>query len=91
MDRALVRVVEIFKPAIRRNSCSLIIAHNHPSNCVEPSQEDLELTYDCIQMGKQLDIGFIDHLIIGAGRWVSVGSWLKEREALAPIRDAVNV
>ena len=47
---------------------------------VEPSQEDLDLTYDCIQLGKQLDIALLDHLIIGAGCWVSVGMWLKQRE-----------
>jgi hypothetical protein len=34
----------------------------------------------CIQIGKHLDIACIDHLIIGAGRWVSVGAWLKQRE-----------
>jgi DNA repair protein RadC len=78
LTRAVVRPVEIFKPAIRRNSCGVIIAHNHPSGAVEPSPEDLALTYACIQLGQQLDIALADHLIIGAGRWVSVQTWLKQ-------------
>jgi DNA repair protein RadC len=78
VDRAVVRVAEIFKPAIRRNSSAVILVHNHPSGAVEPSQDDLAVTHDCIQIGKQLDIAFVDHLIIGAGRWASVGTWLEQ-------------
>ena len=88
VDRALVRLAEVFKPAIRRNSCGVILAHNHPSGAVEPSPQDLELTYDCIQLGKQLDITFVDHLIAGAGRWISVWAWLRQRSAGAEQREA---
>jgi hypothetical protein len=29
-------------------------------------------------LGQQLDIALADHLIISAGRWVSVQTWLKQ-------------
>ncbi|MFL5800337.1 MAG: JAB domain-containing protein [Roseiflexaceae bacterium] len=79
VDRAVVRIAEVFKPALRRNSCALIVVHNHPAGTLDPSLDDLDLTDSCIQMGKQLDIALIDHLIIGAGRWVSVRTWVERR------------
>lgn len=37
LNAAMIRVGEIFKAAIRRNSAALILAHNHPSGEPEPS------------------------------------------------------
>lgn len=78
VNKVLVRAAEIFKPAIRHNSYALIVAHNHPGGTLAPSIEDLALTERCIELGKQLDIVLVDHLIIGGGRWVSVRAWLRE-------------
>jgi len=88
VDSATIRLAEIFKPAIWHNSCSIILAHNHPSGVVEPSQHDIEITYDCIQMGKQLGIAIADHLIVGAGCWLSLWAWMKERGITRQKRDA---
>jgi len=46
----------------------------HPSGDPTPSPEDVKLTYQLVQLGKELDIDVIDHLIIGRGRWVSLRS-----------------
>ena len=75
LNAAMVRVAEVFREAIRRNSAALIVAHNHPSGDPSPSPEDVTLTREVIDAGKLLDIEVIDHLIIGHGRFVS----LKER------------
>lgn len=75
LNASTVRVGEIFKPAIQRNSASLIVLHNHPSGDPTPSPEDVSLTRSIVQAGKLLDIEVLDHLIIGQGKWVS----LKER------------
>lgn len=70
-----VRVGELFKHAIRRNAANIIVVHNHPSGDPTPSPDDVALTRAIIQAGKLLDIELLDHLVIGAGRYVS----LKER------------
>lgn len=75
LDTANIRVCEVFKAAVQRNSAAIILAHNHPSGAPEPSPEDVLVTRQIIEAGKLLDISVLDHLVIGQGRFVS----LKER------------
>jgi DNA repair protein RadC len=72
VNSALIRIGEVFKDAIRRNSTALIVAHNHPSGDPTPSPEDILVTRQIVEAGKLLDIDVLDHLIIGRGRWVSM-------------------
>jgi len=72
IDRSLVRVSEIYKPALRRNSAAIIVVHNHPSGEPEPSPEDVLLTRHLVDAGKLLEIDLLDHLVIGQGRWISM-------------------
>lgn len=67
-----IRVSEVFKAAIRRNSASILVAHNHPSGDVTPSPEDILLTRSVVSAGELLDVPCVDHLIIGPGRWASL-------------------
>lgn len=76
LNMTVVRVAEIFHPAIVYNSAGFILAHNHPSGDASPSPEDINLTALIIEAGKLLDIAVIDHLIIGEHDWVS----LRERK-----------
>ena len=75
LNSSQVRVGELFKAAIRRNSASVIILHNHPSGDPTPSPDDIALTRAIVQAGKLLDIEVLDHLVIGRRQFVS----LKER------------
>ena len=75
LNSSMVRVGELFRPAIQRNAASIIVVHNHPSGDPTPSSEDVTLTKAIVQAGKLLDIEVLDHLVIGQGRYVS----LKER------------
>ncbi len=43
---------------------SLIMAHNHPSCNLEPSQSDIELTRKLRKAGEFLELTFLDHLIL---------------------------
>ncbi len=70
-----VRISEVFREAIRANSASLIVAHNHPSGDPTPSPEDVAVTRQIVQAGDLIDIKVLDHLIFGRQRFVS----LKER------------
>lgn len=75
LNTAVVRICEVFRTAIRRNACSIIVVHNHPSGDPTPSPEDVRVTEMLVDAGKLLDIAVLDHVIIGRNRWVS----LKER------------
>ena len=74
-NQSTVLVGEIFRQAVRRNAAAVVVCHNHPSNIVDPSPEDVALTRAIVEAGKLLDIQALDHLILGRTRWVS----LKER------------
>lgn len=63
VNRALVHPREIFYEAIRDNSTSVIIAHNHPSGHTDPSREDREVTRRLSEAGDILGIRILDHVI----------------------------
>lgn len=75
VDSAQVRPAEVFREAVRQNCPQLIAVHNHPSGDPTPSADDIAVTADLVQAGRYLDIDFLDHIVIGHGRFVS----LKER------------
>jgi len=54
----------IFNIALENHAASLILAHNHPSGNLKPSNADLELTRKLKSAGQFLDIPILDHLII---------------------------
>lgn len=60
----LVHPREVFEPAVKNLAASVIVAHNHPSGCLEPSDEDLSLTKRLSQAGKLLGIELLDHVIV---------------------------
>jgi len=72
LNSSMVRVGELFKPALQQNAAAILIAHNHPSTDPTPSPEDVNVTRAIIQAGKLLDISVLDHLVIGLSQWVSL-------------------
>lgn len=54
----------IFKHAIEKLSSGIILAHNHPSGNLKPSQQDINLTSKLVAAGKVMDIPVLDHLIV---------------------------
>lgn len=72
VNSSVLRVAEIFRPAITRNCPAVIVCHNHPSGDPTPSPEDIAVTEQLVQAGKLLDIELVDHLIIGNHRYVSL-------------------
>jgi len=61
----------IFKQALENRAVSIILAHNHPSGNMKPSQADITITKKLIQAGKTLDIKIVDHLILTDFGYVS--------------------
>lgn len=72
LNTSVIRVGEIFRDAIQINAASIILVHNHPSGDPSPSPEDIAVTKALIEAGKLLDIEVIDHIVIGANRFVSM-------------------
>ncbi|MFP3982695.1 MAG: RadC family protein [Desulfurivibrionaceae bacterium] len=57
---------ELVKLALDYHAAALIIAHNHPSGSQNPSPEDRKLTRHLYLACSMIDIGLLDHLIVGA-------------------------
>jgi DNA repair protein RadC len=61
----------IFKSAVDRLATGILLAHNHPSGNLNPSDQDIELTRKLNEAGKVLDIQVVDHLIISHSGYYS--------------------
>lgn len=72
LNMSLVRVGEVFKEALRQNSASIIVVHNHPSGDPTPSTDDIVLTEQLVHAGRLLDVNVLDHMVIGHGRYASL-------------------
>ena len=62
---------EIVREAIKMNASAVILAHNHPSGCAEPSKADKLITERVVKCCQFMDIRVLDHLVIGRGEYVS--------------------
>ncbi len=78
LTASLVHPREVFQEAVVSRAASLVLFHNHPSGDPEPSAEDLSLTRRLAAAGSLMGIEILDHLVLGAGRFVS----LKQRGQL---------
>ncbi|SDG66853.1 DNA repair protein RadC [Pedobacter terrae] len=61
----------IFAIALQGNASGIILAHNHPSGLLLPSDADLKLTKRLVECGKLLDVNIWDHLIINEDNYYS--------------------
>jgi DNA repair protein RadC len=59
---------ETFRRAVIEGSYSIIVAHNHPSGDVTPSDADIRVTRKLHDAGEILNIPLLDHLIITGKR-----------------------
>lgn len=65
-DAALVIPRDVFRPAIREGAVAIIAAHNHLSEDVSPSVEDVELTHLLKETGETIGIPLLDHVILSS-------------------------
>jgi DNA repair protein RadC len=72
VNTTVLRVAEMYRPAVVRNCPAIILCHNHPSGDPTPSPEDIETTEQAFQAGKLFDIELVDHIIIGHNSYVSL-------------------
>jgi len=72
VGNTLVNPREVFRMAIAVNASALVVAHNHPSGDPAPSAEDKALTERLRKAGELLGMRVLDHIVVGAGRFVSL-------------------
>ena len=62
--QTLVDVAELVRGAIALNATRLVVAHNHPSNWVEPSEKDINLTKHLIKAGNLMNLEIVDSMVV---------------------------
>jgi DNA repair protein RadC len=64
LDSVLAHPREVFADAIADRAACVVIAHNHPSGEVKPSQKDITFTQQLAAAGQLLGVPLRDHLIV---------------------------
>jgi len=65
IDSASVHPREVIRRVLHHNAAAIVLAHNHPSGVVEPSQSDHVITNKLKEALELIDVRVLDHLIIG--------------------------
>jgi len=61
----------IFQIALKSNASSIILAHNHPSGNLQPSEQDIRITRKNKEAGLILDLQVLDHIILSSEGYYS--------------------
>ena len=72
MNAASVDLKVVFRNALLFGACSIIVVHNHPSNSLIASKEDIQITQEIKQAGKLLGIRLLDHIILTNNSYLSM-------------------
>ena len=62
----------VFRTALLMGAYSVIVAHNHPSGDLTPSDMDIRVTRNLIEAGNMISISLRDHIIIAGDRGSSI-------------------
>lgn len=65
VDHTPVYPREIIKRALELSSTAIVLVHNHPSGDPTPSQADITMTRQIVDIAKPLGITVHDHIIVG--------------------------
>lgn len=71
VNQAVVYPRQVLESALKRKASAIILAHNHPSGHVRPSDADIRLTKTIQETARVLDILVHDHIIVGENRFFS--------------------
>lgn len=71
LTATLVHPRDVYARLVRDAAAAVIFVHNHPSGDPTPSREDVDITRRLREVGDLIGIRVLDHIIVGAGRYVS--------------------
>jgi DNA repair protein RadC len=63
VNRTIIHPREVFALAITDRAAAVMLAHNHPSGALEPSDEDRDVTRRLVSAGRTIGIPVLDHII----------------------------
>jgi DNA repair protein RadC len=72
LNSSLTHPREVFRGAIVATAATILLAHNHPSENPEPSQEDITITKQLAESGRIIGIPVHDHLIFAGNTYTSL-------------------
>ncbi len=72
IEASLVHPRETFRLAILKAASRIIVAHNHPSGNLAPSEEDIKITKRLVDAGDIIGIKVLDHVIVTKGGFTSL-------------------
>lgn len=72
LNESVVHPREVFKEAVQQSAAQIIICHNHPSENLDPSPEDIALTRRLQDAAKIIGIELLDHLIVTKNKFSSL-------------------
>jgi len=64
VDRAVVYPRRVVESALRREAAGLVLAHNHPNQNVEPTEQDKLLTRAIVLAAEAVSLKIVDHLVV---------------------------
>ena len=63
---------EVFRPAVLAGACAVVVAHNHPSGCLVPSEEDRRVSAGLAEAGQVLGIKLLDSVLVTDEQHLSI-------------------
>lgn len=72
INSSIIHPREVFRQAIRKNADSIILVHNHPSEELIPSQDDIDTSRRLIKVGRLVGIEVLDHIIVAKDDFLSM-------------------
>ena len=74
LDTSLLHPREVFEPALQLSAAGVVLAHNHPSGILDPSDEDIAITKRVADAGDLLGIILVNHIIVSTGGYKIIES-----------------
>ncbi len=65
--------INVFRFALMKGCVRVILIHNHPSGNLKPSEKDIDLTDNLIQVGRIIKVEVLDHLVISTKSFEGFG------------------
>ncbi len=75
IDGASVYPRRVVTHALEHNAAGVILSHNHPSGCPQPSVADRTLTTRLTEALALVEVRVLDHIIVGAGQPLSLAEY----------------
>lgn len=76
LDKVLAHPREVFAGPIQDRAACIIVAHNHPSGDVQPSDHDIAMTQQLVAAGQILGVTLRDHIIVTKDDYYNFGDLL---------------